>query len=428
MVHSLYSLVFYLCMPLVLMRLAYRACRSGAYARRIAERFGIFKPADDILFAKTGGSIWLHCVSVGETIACAPLIKRLQQQYPDTVLIVTTMTPTGSERVKALFGDQVFHVYAPYDLPGSVQRFLSRVQPKLLVIMETELWPNMLRHCHKRGIPVVLANARLSAKSARGYQRLSALTKPMLQHLSLVVAQHQNDGERFIALGLPASRLAVSGSIKFDIQLTESQFSQVAQLKAMWNRHGNRLIVLAASTHEGEDELIISAFGQLLAHYPQSLLVLVPRHPERFDTVAALCARSGLFAVRRSTGQQPSDTTQVVIGDTMGELSMLYGCADIAIVGGSLVERGGHNMLEAAAWAVPIITGMSDFNFTQISQLLEGAGGLIKVDGEAELSKALVKFASDKCLRQSTGKAALSVVKANRGALDRLVTFLSEFC
>ena len=418
MPRSLYTTVFYLITPLILLRLWLRARKAPAYGVRIAERFGFFKsrPAP--------GGIWLHSVSVGETIAAAPLVKQLQQRYPELAIIVTTMTPTGSERVKALFADAVFHVYAPYDLPDALGRFLNNIQPSMMIIMETELWPNTVRACQQRNIPVVLANARLSAKSARGYQRFAPLTRPMLQGLSCVAAQHQQDGERFLSLGLPADQLQVTGSIKFDISVNEALREQAAELKARFSQQGQRPIMVAASTHAGEDEMLLAAFQAARQTCPQLLLILVPRHPERFNAVAQLC--EGFNYRRRADGCEPAADTQVYIADTMGEMMLLLGCADIAFVGGSLIERGGHNMLEPAAWGLPIITGDSDFNFLAISALLQQCGGLVKVAGQAELNQQLQQWLDDPNARTAAGQAALAVVEQNRGALDRLLAVIAR--
>ncbi|MBN4055359.1 lipid IV(A) 3-deoxy-D-manno-octulosonic acid transferase [bacterium AH-315-K03] len=421
MARRLYCIFFYLILPLILLRLCYRASKSSAYSQRIAERFAYFKRPD------FDDAIWVHAVSVGETIAAAPLIKRLQQQFPATPVVITTMTPTGSARVNALFGDSVFHVYAPYDLPGSVKRFLRKVRPKLLVIMETELWPNTLHYCRKNNVPIVLANARLSERSAKGYQRLSSLSRAMLQNVSMVAAQNKEDAERFITLGLPEKNCKVTGSIKFDIRLDKSLKASAAELKSSWSAQGSRLIWVAASTHEGEDELLLAAFKILLKSYAQLLLVLVPRHPERFDKVVTLCQREGLNTVRRSDVNAPGLDTQVLVGDTMGELLLFYGCADIALVGGSLVTHGGHNVLEPAAWGVPIITGQSDFNFSEINRLLLQATGLKKINDADELAGYLLDLVKSESLRKQVGDAARSVVVSNRGALDRLMVLLGFY-
>lgn len=409
MARFLYSLLLYLLLPLILLRLAYRSWRAPDYRRRVAERFGFFAPP-----AQTGG-LWVHAVSVGESIAAAPLIERFLNQYPQLPVVVTTMTPTGSERVRAMFGDRVFHVYAPYDLPGAVARFLKRIRPCALVIMETEIWPNMVCQTRGRGVPVVLANARLSARSARGYGRVSALTGAVFSKLSMVAAQSRDDAERFAALGVAPDALDVTGSIKFDISLSETQRQQAT----LWRRDlGERPIWIAASTHEGEDDILLSAHTALRKQQPEALLILVPRHPERFDSVAALVRQHELSLARRSRDESAAEAA-VLLGDTMGELVTLFGCADLAFIGGSLVERGGHNSLEAAAWGLPIITGPSDFNFAEISRQLQEAGGLRQCSPSA-LTTELVALMGDDGRRAEMGRVASQVVESNRGALERL--------
>jgi 3-deoxy-D-manno-octulosonic-acid transferase len=416
----LYTLLLYLLLPLILLRLWWRGRLAPAYRRRIAERFGLFRAPS------LRAPIWVHAVSVGETIAAAPLIRALQQRYPDRDIVVTTMTPTGSERVRALFGDGVFHVYAPYDLPDALARFLGRVRPALALIVETELWPNTVAACAARSIPTLLVNARLSARSARGYRRVAALTRPMLRALAGVVAQNAVDGDRFVALGLPRDRLAVSGSIKFDVELSAALRSRAASERLRLGL-ARRAVWIAASTHDGEDEMLLAAHAELRRRHPELLLILVPRHPERFDAVAALVARRGLSLVRRSGGSAVDADSAVLLGDTMGELLLLYGCADIAFVGGSLVARGGHNMLEPAAWGLPIVTGDSDFNFGEISALLQQAGALVKVADGAALTAALSTLLDDEAERLRRGGAAQQVVAQNRGALERLLQVIAGF-
>lgn len=420
MARLFYSALFYLSLPMVVARLWWRGRRAPAYRQRIGERFGYFAERP------TPNGIWVHAVSVGEVIAAAPLIRALLQRHPDTSLIVTTMTPTGSERVRALFGKKefgasVFHMYAPYDVPSCIARFLRRVQPRLLIIIETELWPNTIHACAQRRIPVVLANARLSEKSAHGYGRFRALTTPMLRELDKVVAQNAEDGARFVALGLPPQHLVVSGSIKFDITLDAEVIARAERAKAEWRRQG-RFIWIAASTHEGEDEIVLEAHRQLRKHFSDALLIVVPRHPERFNDVADLVAKNNLtFAQRSAKLDGFASDTAVLLGDTMGELLFLYGCADCAFVGGSLIARGGHNMLEPAAWGLPILTGPSDFNFREISALLQQANALSKVSDANSLTTALVDLAGDTALRLQRGNAAKQVIAANRGALEKLL-------
>lgn len=417
----LYTLFFYAIVPLVLLRLCYRALKAPAYRHRIGERFGFFRRPN------VDGCIWVHAVSVGEAIAAAPLIRRLLQQYPDIPLVVTTMTPTGSERVRALFGDSVFHVYAPYDLPDAVARFLNRVRPRLAVIMETEIWPNTVAACRKRGIDVLLANARLSERSANGYARLAGLTRLVFGQLSHVVAQTQADADRFTELGVDRAALTVSGSIKFDISLGEPLRAEAARLKQLWSEGGQRQLWIAASTHEGEDEQILDAFAQLRHRQGEALLILVPRHPERFERVAALVSERGFTLHRRSRGEALAPGTQVLLGDTMGELLLLYGCADVATVGGSLIEHGGHNSLEPAAWGLPLVNGPSEFNFAQVSELLQQAGALEVAEDSAALAARVGELLQQPERARVAGEAARAVVEANRGALDRLLAVVGRY-
>ncbi|MET0377555.1 MAG: lipid IV(A) 3-deoxy-D-manno-octulosonic acid transferase [Spongiibacteraceae bacterium] len=413
----LYTLLLYLLSPLVLFRLFRRARKAPAYGERIAERFGFFSAR-----LRRGG-IWVHAVSVGETIAATPMIRALLERYPDLPITVTTMTPTGSEQVRALFAmeihsGRIFHVYAPYDLPDAVLRFLNRIRPRMLIVVETELWPNIIHGCARRHIPVLLANARLSEKSARGYRRLAAITAPMLREMTRVVAQNAVDGERFVELGLPREKLSVTGSVKFDLTVDTVLQQRARDLRESF---GRRPVWIAASTHTGEDEILLAAQRMVLQALPDALLILVPRHPERFAVVAGLIEKAELTAQRRSTNTVIARDTQVLLGDTMGELLLLLGVADIAFVGGSLIERGGHNMLEPAAWGLPIITGASDFNFREISEMLTAAGALQKCGTHESIANAVVELFDDPDERARQGDAARAVIEANRGALDKLI-------
>lgn len=414
-----YSALFYLLLPAVVLRMLWRSRRAPAYRRRLKERFGFFSPPVGI----TGGSvIWVHAVSVGETLAAAPLIEDLLREYPDHQLVITTTTPTGSERVRALFGERVFHVYSPWDMPGSVQRFVSRIRPQLLVIMETELWPNLLHHTHRGGCRILLANARLSARSARGYGRVAGLTRQMLGQLDAVACQSEADGQRLVALGLPAERLAVTGSIKFDIDLDAQLRQQAADLKAALGRP----VLLGSSTHDSEEALILDAFDALRQEIPDLLCLLVPRHPERFGPVFQLCKNRGYSTARRSAGELPTSEQAVLLGDTMGELRLLSGVASVCVIGGSFIEHGGQNVLEAAAWGVPVVSGPHMFNFNEITSLLVAAGGMQQVAAGDELPAVLLALLSDEDRRDAMGRAAAGVVNANRGARARLLAMIGE--
>ncbi len=400
----------------------WRSRRAPAYRERLAERCGRFEP-DPGAGGRQG--IWVHAVSVGETLAAAPLIEALLADYPGYRVVVTTTTPTGSERVRALFGDRVFHVYCPWDLPTAVARFLRRTRPGLLLLMETELWPNLLHGARAAGCRTLLANARLSARSARRYARFPALTRSVLGDLDRVACQSAADGERLLALGLPGERLRVTGSIKFDLELDPSLRQSAAELRALFGSD-RRPVLAVASTHPGEDEQVLKAFARIRADYPDCLLLLAPRHPERFDAVAALCQADGWRVLRRSAGDPPGAATDVLLADTMGELLLLLGTATVAVIGGSLVQRGGHNPLEAAAWGVPVVTGPSVFNFAGISGLLQEAGAMIRLERPEQLADCLLQLLGDENRRRRMGQAGIAVVDSNRGARRELLEMVGE--
>ena len=418
----LYTWLFRLVLPLILLRLWWRGRAQPSYRRRLRERFGHVP-----VRASRARLIWVHAVSVGETLAAVPLIEKLAARHPDWQWLVTTTTPTGSERVHAslspLLGGRLLHYYAPYDVPGCLRRFLDALRPHMLVVMETELWPNLLATCRERGIPTLLANARLSEKSARGYQRLHRLTGPMLQNLDRVVAQYPADAQRFVALGLPDARVVTTGNIKFDLQIDLGLESEAQALAHAWrgSKDAPRPVWLAASTHLGEDELILDAFARLQSQFPRLLLVLVPRHPERFDQVARLAKQRGLHLQRRSDGGVPAAQVQVLLGDTMGELLRFYGACDVAFVGGSLVPVGGHNMIEPAAWGVPVVCGPHLHNFAAVSAMLCDAGGMVVVDDAEQLAAQLLRWLGDDEARRDAGARAREVAAKNSGALQKLV-------
>jgi 3-deoxy-D-manno-octulosonic-acid transferase len=415
-VRYLYSFLFYLALPIIFIRLWWRSRRLPEYRQRLGERLGHYP-------FKLDQCIWVHAVSVGETLAAIPLIKALKSRYPHLPLLVTTMTPTGAARVKSALGESVIHTYIPYDFPGAVRRFLSAMQPMVGIIMETELWPNLLAACHHKTIPVCLVNARLSEKSARGYRRIASLTREMLQKMTVIAAHGEVDAKRFIALGAPKDRVIVTGNIKFDLELPLDLISKSTALRDVLGKE--RFIWIAASTHEGEEEMVLSAHKKLREKNPQALLILVPRHPDRFNKIAALCEQS-FVTVRRS--QQPVCTqeTAVYLGDTMGELLLMYSASDIAFVAGSLIPRGGHNMLEAGALGKPILTGPHLFNFAEISELFIRARALTKVRDTESLAMQLTQLMQNPFEREQMGQRALQVVDANRGALAKQLEIIKR--
>ncbi|MGV8837396.1 lipid IV(A) 3-deoxy-D-manno-octulosonic acid transferase [Cellvibrio sp.] len=419
----LYTSIFYLLLPFILLRLLWRSIAAPAYAKRWAERFGFFSA-----LTTHKKVVWLHTVSVGEFLAALPLIRRLQADE-SVQLVITTTTPTGSERVRATLGDSVVHVYAPYDLPDALARFLMRVKPSLYLVMETELWPNTLAACAKRNIPAMLVNGRLSEKSARGYARFGALTKPMLQHLSCAAIQNSTDAARFVALGLSEDKVIVTGNIKFDLNLGDDLRVQATTLKNQLSNNGQRLVLIAASTHQGEDELILDAFALVRASSSDlarsAVLVLVPRHPERFERVGQLCVSRGFNVALRSEHSWDS-TNNILLGNTMGELMLMFGASDIAFVGGSLVPNGGHNFIEPAAWGLPLVSGEHLFNFAEVARLLTDAGALMKVSSAQTLAEAFVRLLENDSLRMEKGAAALQVALDNRGALDKTLVVIAD--
>ncbi len=414
----LYSLILYCLSPIIPARLLWRSLRNPAYRQRLPERFGYTyrQPHKPV--------IWLHSVSVGETLAAVPLVHYLLDKYPTHAVLVTTMTATGSEQVRELFADKVLHVYAPYDLPGAVQRFLACFRPDVAIIMETEIWPNLFHACRQRQVPVILANARLSEKSAQGYRRLLSLTRSTLQCIDTIACQTQADGRRFLGLGAVDAQMQVTGSIKFDLKLPDSLLKRAEILRRELGQH--RPVWIAASTHEGEDEQILDAYLQMQETLDDLLLILVPRHPERFERVAAACIKKKLHLLRRSSGEFCDKDTQVYLGDTMGELLLLYAAADVAFVGGSLVPVGGHNLLEPAALGVATITGPYMRNFEEISARLSECNGLVQVNNVDQLANSAQLLLLDPDQRNLLGENARAFVEANRGALARLEQLIDD--
>jgi len=416
----LYNLLLHLALPLIALRLLWRVLRAAAYGKRIPERFALGLPK-----LKTDG-IWLHAVSLGESIAAAPLVEALLEHYPDLPITLTCMTPTGSKRISEMFEGRVQHCYLPYDLPWAARRFIRQLKPKLAILMETELWPNHIHQCARLNIPVVLANGRLSERSARGYARLGGLTRSMLGELSWLAVQSEVEAQRFVTLGARPERVSVTGSIKFDVTPPEGLAQRARLLRQEWQAE-NRPLWIAASTHAGEDEIVLAAHQALLKSRPDALLILVPRHPERFASVYALCQKQGFNVKRRSTGEAVDAPTQVLLGDTLGELFFLYALADFALVGGSLVPHGGHNLLEPAALGKPLLSGPHLFNFADMAAQFQQAAALTIVEDSETLAATLAALWDNPAQAQQMQQGADMVLKANQGALERLLAGLSPF-
>lgn len=415
----LYTLGFYLAFPAILLRLLWRSRKNSHYRHRWNERFGYIKrlPADQ-------KSIWVHAVSMGEAIAAIPLIQELKKRYPNFNIVVTNTTPTGSAQIKKAFNNEILHFYTPFDVSSAVNRFIRRINPQLCIIMETEMWPNLLRCLRRKKIPVMLANARISERSKNNYKIISNITRNMLSTYAVVSAQGLLDGERFIELGLDPQKLMLSGNIKFDLSLPADIEIQGKLLRQQWGT-SLRPTFIAASTHEGEETIILDAFAQILKKISNALLILVPRHPARFEKVAKLCTNSGYRIVYRSKNEIPSTETNIILGDTIGELCLIYATADLAFVGGSLVPTGGHNLIEPASLALPVLTGPYLHNFTEISNKLKSAGAAQIVQDSKSLSLAVIALFSAKELREKMGHCAREVVIENRGALEKHLDWIA---
>ncbi|MGH8496357.1 MAG: lipid IV(A) 3-deoxy-D-manno-octulosonic acid transferase [Gammaproteobacteria bacterium] len=408
-----YVILSYLLAPVAFGFLLWRGLSNRAYWRRLGERLGYGECNLD------EPSIWVHAVSVGEVQAATALVKALRERYPRTPIVLTTVTPTGLETAQAKFGDSVCYSYAPYDLPGAVRRFFDRVRPKLAIILETELWPNLYHECGRRQVPLVLASARISPRSVHKYRRLFNLFREALSHGIVIAAQSEKDAERFRSLGANPDRTHVTGNIKFDFELPATVAEEGRKLRA--TQATGRPVWIAASTHEAEEEQVLDAAVRLRSDIPDALLMLVPRHPVRFGAVAALLRARGLAFVTRSSGGVCDAATPVFLGDSLGELPVFYAAADVAFVGGSLVPIGGHNLLEPAALALPVLTGPYNFNAEEIAALLVEHGAARIVRNHDELAAGLLRYFRDPALRTHDGNAGLEVVRANRGALERLI-------
>ncbi|MDR2011812.1 MAG: lipid IV(A) 3-deoxy-D-manno-octulosonic acid transferase [Rhodanobacter sp.] len=413
-----YALTLYLLTPFVVYRLTARGIKYRGYFERWRERFGFFTDPG------IRDSIWIHAVSLGEVNAAVPLIEALMRRYRGSRFVITTVTPTGSDRVLQLFGERVFHVYLPYDLTRAVKRFLDRVRPRLAVIMETEIWPNLFMTCAERGVSIVVANARLSEKSLRGYWPIQPLARRAIRCASFVAAQSASDEERLRALGAMPSHLAVVGNLKFDMTVPADAHERGIAFRV--DAGNARPMWIAASTHEGEEMAVLKAHAAVLRRFPDALLLIAPRHPERFKPVAVACRAYGFRTATRSEDGSANATTQCFVADSMGELIGFYAAADIAFVGGSLVPVGGHNLMEPAALACPVIVGPQTFNFAEVTEDLIAAGAVIRIaDGDA-LGTAVVRLLSHDAERQHMGEAAHAVMESRRGAVERTMAIIER--
>jgi 3-deoxy-D-manno-octulosonic-acid transferase len=412
MIRRLYSLLIYCAVPMAFALVLWRGLRDRSYWQGLSERFGWGRRMN------SAPAIWLHAVSLGEMSAAAPLVRALRSRYPENPLVLTCGTPTGRARARALFGDTLDVRFLPYDTPGAVARFLDRVRPRLAIIMETELWPNLFKECERRGVPLVLASARLSAKSVSRYRRLGRLFRGIFSASSLIAAQTALDAERFVAIGAQSARTHVMGNIKFDMELSAGVIDQGRELRASF---GARPTWIAGSTHAGEEEQVLTAHEELRG---STLLILVPRHPDRFQAVAELLSSRGVRFTRRSSGVPPDVATQVVLVDSVGELASFYASADVAFVGGSLVPIGGHNLLEPASLGLPVLTGPYQSNGQDIARLMLQQGAAVQVADRHELAAALTRLLADADERQRIGAIGRHIVESNRGSVARLLELI----
>ncbi len=407
---KLYSLLLYLLMPLVLLYLFFRGLRNRNYLKRWSERFARFAAPE------SAGGIVVHAASVGEVNAASTLVRELLRRYPDRPLCLTTITPTGSERARTLFGDSVFHVYAPLDLPGPVRRFFDRVRPGLLIVMETEIWPNLFHEAADRDVSVMIANARISRNSVGNYRRFRNFTASTLAKVSRIGAQSEQDAGRLLDIGAAPDRLVITGNLKFDVRLPVSLIEQGEAIRTSWGT--DRLVLLAGSTHEGDEGPLLKAFRGVLDRFPEALLVLVPRHPERFGRAAQLAHSAGLRVSFRSESITCGRETQCFVIDAMGELVRYYAAGDVAFVGGSIDTVGGQNVLEPAGLGRPVIVGPHTFNFEEITNRLIECGAALRVQDAAGLEEAVLRLFRDADLRDRMGRSGAKLVQSGQGALE----------
>ncbi|MBZ0104863.1 MAG: lipid IV(A) 3-deoxy-D-manno-octulosonic acid transferase [Sulfuricella denitrificans] len=411
----LYTTVLFLLLPYVIFHLLWRGRRQPEYLRHWGERFGRYHGVRSLRPV-----IWLHAVSVGETRAAATLVKALQVRYPEHQILLTHMTPTGRETGEQLFGREVLRCYLPYDYPFAVRRFLDYFRPELGLLLETEIWPNLIQSCQASHVPLCLVNARLSEKSARRYARFSRLAAESLQRMSLIAAQTEDDARRLVELG--ATRVSVMGNLKFDIA-PSAELLELGQVLLRRFDTGRR-IFLAASTREGEEEKILAAVEE--AAIPGLLTVIVPRHPQRFEAVAHLLEQRGIRYQRRSLDAPVAMETVVVLGDSMGEMFAYYAACDVAFIGGSLLPFGGQNLIEACAVGKPVILGPHTWNFSEAADLALEAGAAVRVESEAALVRELRSLLKDAERCRHMGQAGLEFSRHHQGATKRVMDLLEQ--
>lgn len=422
MARIFYSFALIIISPLIVFYLyILRGKKNQGYRAHFKERFGFVSKS---LFTVKTKPLVFHCASVGEVLAATPLIKALQKVHPNLNILITCNTPTGREQILSQFKNTVACSYLPIDFPFATARFLKRIKPQALCILETELWPNLMAISHKKNIPVLVINARLSEKSQQGYQKVAKLTHIIMRSITVLASHNKTDAKRFIELGLEASKSHVTGSIKFDITPSEEQLAKVLNLKQLYSSN-ERFVWVAGSTHPVEHELVLSAHQELLKKQPNALLIIAPRHPEQFDKVAELLTQSPLSFSRRS--QNNYNNEQILLADTLGELQCLYGAANVSFIGGSLIRRGGHNPLESAAFSVGVITGPHTYNFDHVYPELTKLKGAVVVDSNDELAKQLITFSQNTKACQTLGIKAAQCVTKNQGAIQKTLNIINQY-
>jgi len=414
----IYTLLFYLLTPFIILRLFLRGFKAPAYRKRWKERFALYSKN------YSNNVIWIHAVSVGEAEAVFPLVKKLQQHYPSDKFLITTTTPTGSARVKAVLAGSVEHVYLPYDLPTVINRFIAIFKPKIAVFMEKEIWPNLYASCAKHKIPLMIINARLSANSAKEYKKIPALIKPTLANVTWITTQTDEDKQSFIEIGAKQNSISVSGNLKFDLSIENNILQKADDLKKQLFQ--GRFVWVIASTHDMEESIFFTIYPELKKKIPELLLVVVPRHPERFTQVKQVAEKVQLKLSLRSLNQLCTAETDVYLADTMGELKLLYGAADICFVGGSMVPVGGHNILEPAALGVPIMFGPYMINFKEITKNVLDLKAAIQCADSQIITETVMRLYKDKGYRNEMASKAKEFVKSNQGATTNTLEIIEK--
>ena len=413
----LYTILYFISIPFILLRLLIKSYKQPEYRTGWQQRLGLC-PINNT------PTLWIHTVSMGEAVACTPLIEQLCVRYPNHRILVTTTTPTGKKHIELKFGSKVTHSYTPYDIPFILKHFIHQHHIQACIIMERELWPNIINTCNNLSLPILLINARLSERSTQSYKRLGYFARRMISQIDLIMAQSEDVADRFVRLGYARDHIKITGSIKFDITIDEAITNKALELKAQFH---NRPTFIAASTHHKEEQQILEAFALIRQHIPNALLIIAPRHNNRFDDVYTLCQKNASHVARRSQQQPITETTDIYLADTMGELLIMYGAADIAFVGGSFVPVGGHNLIEPAAMNTPVLSGPHLHNFLEIRDLLLAQKALIIAANPEALAKAVTQLLQNTSHYHTMQQGARQVIQHNHGALEETLKLIDKY-